>query len=294
MKRLKVSVYLTTTNRKQIQVLHRFAKGVDICDDFSHPIMEDRIIDSDVAVILWSPKIVPNAPETNFRCEVFEYYRQRNKPVVIIEQPIIRHQKYKKFAGFYQYRVGLNDVTRLGNFANKNKPGDRWNNLVLSLQDWRKAGTDYVVCGQYPFDYSLGGIDLNLWAENAISVLQKNTTCPVKFKPHPLQIKMNLPLPNVDVEILNEINWDVTRATVTYSSGMSIDSLMHGVPCITTSERNFAWDYSSHDLKNPHQLNYCNRQQLFHDLSYAQWSINEFEQGLCWKNLRTEVLNLVK
>lgn len=291
MKRIRASVYLTTTNSRQIQVLHRFARGIDLCGDISNPIWEDKIRESDVAVILWSPKIVENAPETNFRVEVFEHYRSQGKPVVIIEQPIIRHPKYKKtYLGFFQYRVGINDVTRLGDFANKNKPGDRWNALNLSLADWKRKGTDYVVCGQYPYDYSLGGLDLNAWAEATINTMIRSTTSPIKFKPHPLQTKLNLPLPCLppDVELINEINWETTRATVTYSSGMSIDSLMNGVPCITCSERNFAWDHSTHDVSTPHQLKYPkDRLQLFHDFAYAQWSAIELEHGQCWKNLRT-------
>lgn len=287
--KLSTSVYLTSTNSKSYKALQKFSCGVESVGDKCNLVWEDKIVDSDCAVIMWSPKIVDGAEETKFRVEVFQHYREQNKPVVIIETPIIRIPKFHRF---YQYRVGLNDVTRLGCFANTNKSDTRWKNLNLSLAPWKLKGTKFVVCGQYPSDYSLGGIDINRWVENTIYQMKRNTSFEIVYKPHPVSLKHGLSGPTLRrIRTVNTIDWNDVRATVTYSSGMAIDSLMNGVPCITMSERNFAWNYSTHNIQRPHSLS-CphDRQQLFNDLAYAQWSLLEFETGECWKNLRQSVI----
>ena len=78
-------------------------------------------------------------------------------------------------------------------------------------------------------------------------------------------------------------------ATVTYTSGMAVDSLLEGIPTIACAPGNFAWPVSSHSVS---EINTPKREPLnqwFKDLAYCQWNIDEIEQGLPWKHLREKL-----
>ena len=56
------------------------------------------------------------------------------------------------------------------------------------------------------------------------------------------------------------------------------------IPVITPSPLNFAYQYhhSVEDIENPKMED---RQQLFNDLAYTQWTVTEMAHGLPYKHL---------
>tara|TARA_R100001230_G_C5635655_1_gene142555 strand:- start:598 stop:957 length:360 start_codon:yes stop_codon:yes gene_type:complete len=74
-------------------------------------------------------------------------------------------------------------------------------------------------------------------------------------------------------------------ATVGYSSGGTVDSLLAGIPVITPSNLNFAYPISSHDISCVENPKMEDRQQLFNDLAYTQWTVTEMAHGLPYKHL---------
>ena len=64
-----------------------------------------------------------------------------------------------------------------------------------------------------------------------------------------------------------------------------MDSLLAGIPVITPSNLNFAYPISSHSIEDVENPKMEDRQQLFNDLAYTQWTITEMAHGLPYKHL---------
>ena len=85
----------------------------------------------------------------------------------------------------------------------------------------------------------------------------------------------------------NNINEALENAhcAVAYTSGSSIDAILEGVPVIPTSQYNFVWEISSHSLNDIENPKMGEREQLLYNLAYAQWSVQEIQQGKPWEHL---------
>ena len=72
---------------------------------------------------------------------------------------------------------------------------------------------------------------------------------------------------------------------VAYTSGSSLDAILDGVPVIPTSQYNFVWEISSHSINDIENPKLGEREQLLYNLAYAQWSVQEIQQGKPWNHL---------
>ena len=72
---------------------------------------------------------------------------------------------------------------------------------------------------------------------------------------------------------------------VAYTSGSSLDAILDGVPVIPTSQYNFVWEISSHSISDIENPKLGEREQLLYNLAYAQWSVQEIQQGKPWEHL---------
>ena len=77
--------------------------------------------------------------------------------------------------------------------------------------------------------------------------------------------------------------------TVSYSSGFGIESVIRGIPAVVCDPGSFALPMSTPFEEAFTHPRTPDRQQWLNDLSYAQWSIKEINDGTAWKHLR-EVL----
>jgi hypothetical protein len=80
--------------------------------------------------------------------------------------------------------------------------------------------------------------------------------------------------------------------TVTYTSGVGVDSILAGIPVVGCHPGNFAYPLSS-TIKNIEQPIMPNRQQWCADIAYVQWSLDEIRQGKPWNHLKSELQRLI-
>ena len=83
---------------------------------------------------------------------------------------------------------------------------------------------------------------------------------------------------------------------VSYSSGMSIDAVINGVPVIAVDEGNFAYNVGETKLKNIESLNLAPEPEVLqwlYNLAYCQWTPSEMEDGTCWRHLKPTLNRLV-
>ena len=79
---------------------------------------------------------------------------------------------------------------------------------------------------------------------------------------------------------------DGAYCTVTYTSGLGVDSVMNGTPTIAYNPGNFAYDISTRFIDSINSIAYPDREQWIKNLSYCQWNISEIQEGLPWEHLR--------
>ncbi|MFA5490734.1 MAG: hypothetical protein WC284_16260 [Candidimonas sp.] len=287
---MKINVFLATATPNlsaEKGILLNMAEGIakhDVC----HIIEHNQYDECDVAVCLWSPKEDYRGDWSKFNREVFLKQKERSKLTLIIESAFFRSAKP------IHWRVGFNDVGRLAEFANADSPPDRWDNLKIPLKPWKNNGDHILIIGQLPGDYSLGGLDFNKWVEDIIPLIRHHTDKKIIFRTHPKLKQRGYSLPNIQIPISTTID-DVTNsfATISYSSGMSIDSIIMGIPTITLSERSMVWDISGHALSQLENIPKNDRIQCLSNIAYAQWTTDEIKRGLPWYRLRQYAINTI-
>jgi hypothetical protein len=218
------------------------------------------------------------------------------------------------FHGAYE-RINRDDYFRVaiggagfddGDFCNAASPPDRWRQISasrgLGLAPWRTTGRHVLVVGQVPGDAALRGLDIMGWIERTVLALARHTTRPIVVRPHPmtpdgdLAELARLPLIRGRATLQNPPLGPIAGslagawATVCHSSGTAIDSLLAGVPAITTSEASMAWPVTGHDLAEIERPPMPPREQWLYDLCYGQWTLEEIRSGQVWGRLRPRLL----
>ena len=169
--------------------------------------------------------------------------------------------------------------------------------LVLEVKDWRKEGKHIMFLMQLPGDAATANVDILKWLQDEIVKCKKISDRPVRVRMHPLISSYDLSKfeefveKQKDVSMVfghkNPIAMDLENcwATVAFTSGGAVDSLLAGVPVITPSNLNFAYPISSHSIEDVENPKMEDRQQLFNDLAYTQWTVTEMAHGLPYKHL---------
>ena len=83
-------------------------------------------------------------------------------------------------------------------------------------------------------------------------------------------------------------------ATVTYSSGAAIDSLLLGVPAFSLCPASMAWSVTDHELKKIDAPTLFDRRPWLDQLAHSQWAISEIESGAVWARFKDKILDLVE
>jgi hypothetical protein len=76
--------------------------------------------------------------------------------------------------------------------------------------------------------------------------------------------------------------------TVTYTSGLAIDSVLSGIPTIACDAGNFAWGISSRLTRDINSIRLASddeMQKWLENLSGCQWSTEEMRNGTAWTHL---------
>jgi hypothetical protein len=266
----------------------------------------DSHFQADVAVIFgsWKKVKVPEGEEIpdSVKHHVLKnniIRQQGNKPTVVIETPLLGRKITDKHQ---QHRFGLNHfMYKLADFKNNNSKSDRFDKLGLKIKKWRKPTDDghILIACQNLNDASLFGINFSLWLTNTVKHLLMRTKRKIIIRDHP-ENKTSLKnlLHNFFLAHTDQVEYQASgtiidslknaHCMVSYTSGSSIDSILEGVPVIPGSEYNFVYDISSHSLDDIENPKLGDRKQLLYNLAYAQWSVEEIQNGTAWEHLFNE------
>ena len=199
---------------------------------------------------------------------------------------------------YSEYRLGVGGaLADDGGLALSPFCPDRWVKLrerlnMPDIRPYRKAGRHILVVGQVPGDASLRGQEIYEWILNTCECLRRTTDMPIVVRLHPLaRLPQALEVQQMLLQLgvsLDDASRPISSALqnawamVTYSSGAAIDSLLAGVPAISTSPASFAWEVTDHDLACIIQPTEFEREPWLEKLAAAQWSGEELENGAIW------------
>lgn len=161
-------------------------------------------------------------------------------------------------------------------------PYDRFDKWNIKVKPWKKDGDYILLCpSSETMTFYMHGCNVDEWIKRTTEKIRKHTTKPIKVRLKPR--KAGTSGPSVaDTSIESDL--DSCMACVVSGSITAIDALINGVPVFSTSDfAPSAWctnrDFSK--LDNPYKYD---REHLFYNLAYKQYSIKEMREGICYEN----------
>jgi hypothetical protein len=325
---MHIKIFMATANNMQErEILKDFAKGVeswigensDDKEKFDHVIRIGRWADfnfdrnqityeyaesykeCDVAVFFGSWK--PREKGTHL---VRSHVAANARRFVCIETPLLNRVTDKENS---YWRVGVNGF--LSQDAHwpelpNNDAKKRLEMLNINWAGWKSNPDGHILVAlQLPGDASLRGADINDWALRTILDIRQNTKRFVVVRNHPLssqrafadheELARKLLLAgvqNIRFSDGAEVPWsdDLRNAycTVTYTSGLAIDSVLSGIPTLACDNGNFAWPFSSHYLEEIERLQMADSDTIntwLRHLAQCQYSVEEMQSGVAWSCL---------
>lgn len=285
----------------ETKTLKRLSREHDIDIDFEY---HQRVQTADLSIMYggWRNK----GDVHKFRTEIVE-----KSPVFICnETPIVGRSTKSK--GHWWNRVGVNGfLNGEGTFYSEEQLNpNRWKLMQevfkIKRKPWRDKGDHIILALQLPGDSSMKTQDLSDWAIDAVEEIRKYSSRKIIVRLHPLLSDDGFmeSLPFLKKVIFND--WenvelgkhkvpfedDLVNAhcVVAYSSGLSIDSIINGIPVIAVDRHNFAYEISSHlisDIENPKLIEDHVVDDWLNRLSNSQWNRDEITNGTTWKHLLT-------
>ena len=282
---MKVKVYDEYGALNSPEVFEAFKKGVIACGDT----LCDSYEEAD-AVAIWSVlfkgRMQPNEA-------IWNRAQKDGKPVVVLEVGNLKRNE--------SWRVGINGINNTAVWGEGEIDPKRKEKFGIELQPWNlKEGGYITICTQR--GDSLQWKDkqpIDEWVLDTIKEIKKHTNRLIVIRPHPRQqesfnnLFAKLQLEEVYYDVpqttgKDQVNFDdvlrYSYAVVNYSAGPGIQSVIAGVPVITSSE-SLASPVSINieEIETP-QL--PDREKWFDELVHTEWCVDEIEAGIPWQRLK--------
>lgn len=292
-----LSVQLNDNNYMQTQ---RMLKTKDI---WVGHVYAEKFKDCDVAIQFGSAKA-----RDSLHHIVKTDIKEKAENILYIETPLLGRTINNKHDYNY-YRIGFNGfLNGDAEFNNESSSPDRWNHLKTAFgykdfTEWKDHTQGAILLlAQLPGDASLRSQDMAEWITETIKKIREQTGRKIIVRLHPAmsakgrsaligELYETILSNMVNVEFSNneKLVQDLDRSgiCISYTSGSSIDAVLHGVPCIACDEGNFVYPISSKDvadIDNPYLADKATVMQWLYDLSYCQWSLTEIQNGTAWKH----------
>jgi hypothetical protein len=228
---------------------------------------------------------------------------------ICIETPLLGR---KVFQPNKHQRVGINGFLNCAATFGEDidYPNDRLAALGINYNGWNKSnGNKIVIALQLGGDASLRNNDINQWCKDTVHTLRQYTDRPIEIRTHPgvsekgwsnheelFRYFLFGNYKNISFVNGREVPWEDqildAYCIVAYTSGLSIDAVVRGIPVIACDEGNFAWNIAERKLSNIENLNLAadnHVQQWLSNLAYCQWTPEEMESGRCWDHLKSSI-----
>lgn len=240
-------------------------------------------LSADIPVIwsvLWNGRMYKNK-------KIWDLYRSRKKPVVVLEVGSIKRNT--------TWKVGINGINRDAYFGNGSNDNTRSKYLGVSLAPWRTHGEHILICCQHSKSHQWHNMPLTAdWISDTIAEIRKHSDRPIIVRPHPRDqiISLNKKFKNVSIQMPKKISraddFDLTFkqawAVINHNSNPGPQSIINGVPAIV-SDSSLAYPVAEHLLSNIENPIMPDRQQWVNDYAWTEYTIDEIADGLPLRQL---------
>ena len=209
--------------------------------DAGDEVVLNKSSDADAAVIwsvLWLGRM------RNYK-QIWQRYRQANKPVIVLEVGGLRRNK--------SFKIAINGVNGKADFANQEVDGKRWHLFEHTLKPWQQTGQTIILLGQHHASEQWAGMpDMRTWFESQVQQIRKYTDRPIQIRPHPrnnvvFDVKkytnVTLKNPVIDVSKIDDTDFKDTLkdawAVVNHSSNPAMEAVINGIPVFVSEAENF-------------------------------------------------------
>ncbi len=225
---------------------------------------------------------------------------------VVIETPLL-----KRITGSENqyWRVGINGYLNRDAawpMLTPTEAEQRLDELGIEWTGWRNRSSGHVVVVlQLPGDASLRGTDINEWAYRTVKEIRSRVDRDIVIRTHPLVSDRAFELhAQLGYRLMQEGMKDIrfsdgaatpwsediqdAYCTVTFTSGMAVDSVLAGIPTIACDAGNFAWGISSNHVDQISDVRKADRKDIEHwlnQMAACQWTSAEMRSGQVWEYL---------
>jgi len=258
--------------------------------DNGEDVYVNREANADVAVIwsvLWRGRMLGYK-------NIWDRYRNANKPVVVIEVGGIKRNT--------TFKIGINGINRDADFANDSDLEDRWKLFNIDLKPWKQTGDLIVICGQHDASEQWRGLPkMDQWIGQQITEIRKYTQRPILVRPHPRNnIHINekkfsnvkVRLAKRDYSTYDDTDFkqtlERTWAVVNHSSNPAMESVFNGVP-VFVSKSSLCHDVGNTSLVDINTPAMPNRTQWVNKLAHTEWWPEEIQQGKPWRRIKARL-----
>jgi len=163
-----------------------------------------------------------------------------------------------------------------------NKSSERFDKWNVRLAPWRTEGDHILICpSSETMTRFVYGMSCAEWIQQVTQYLREKTNRPIRVRPKPR--KNNTSGPHcADIPITSDLK--NCHAVVVSGSLSGIDALIAGIPVISTNEMTPAIGLTT-KIQDVNNCETPEREQVFHDLAWKQFSIAEMRSGLAYDSL---------
>lgn len=246
---------------------------------------------ADLSIIYGMPKPFEGEGKlSRSRSNIIAGAQFTNTPVLILDMPVFGRQMGNADLQCDAYRIMEGHALNYGKYPSGET--NRWPKIAkrydIKLKSQSK-GNVIGIASQRQADADMFGINILDWIDSTITALKAHTNDPIAIKPHSLDRSVDNSiydsmLAKHNVTLIDDIS--VCKSLITYTSSISVDALIAGIPVISCHPANFLYNNTSNDVLDAINPSLDNRLDALKKLSYIQWTKAEMQSGLAWKHIR--------
>lgn len=276
--------------------------GIPVMSTFIHSLINDgqdvreyandHFDDTVRCAVIWS--VLWQRAE---RKAIWQYYRSRNIPVIVLEVGCVERMTF--------WKVGLNGVNRTAQWANDTDIDlNRWQRYIVDtdrIKPWRpNPNGSILVCTQHELSEQWKGMpSMARWVIDTCLKIREHTNRHILIRHHPrftTQILANTLPENCDLykprkldHTYDDFDFDESLnsawCVVNHSSNPAVEAVMKGIP-VFCSQDNLAYDVGSDDLSLIETPRMPDRTEWSQKLIHTEWDLDEIRTGVPWKRLK--------
>ena len=291
-------------SQEKIDLLNFFSHGAKACGDVVFDYQDSNYRPSDVAVIQgWISNEI-KSKHLLLRNTVINNQLKNKKYVVAVDSNLFLY--VNKENPMHYLRYSFNGVfPNTGIYCDTTPDPSRWQkiskNLNLSLKNWRTSGDHVLLLLQRNGGWSMGGFDVQDWANKTIEEIQKYTDRPIVIRAHPgdkdainyLNPRLGRCKIKFGKRVTLSYNKDLVEdlkdcwAAVNYNSSPVVGAAIEGVPIfVSDPDRSQCREIANTDLSQIENPKMPDRQSWVERLSMFHWNFDELKSGECWNHMR--------